>query len=189
MAEDQILENGLPQMNRYITDHRQDGKAVFNTEIPAPLSWQKLPNGAAFALSYTTNEFPVNLNSGKDIGKYQSYLQSPPGLTIPGGSVLRIVDMNPDSLSPMHRTVSLDYGVVIEGEVDLVLDSGEVRHMKRGDIAIQRGTMHAWRNPSKTEWARVLFVLQESQPLQLEDGKTLGEDYGHGMDGVPSSHS
>lgn len=189
MAERQMLDNGLPQMNRQITDHNKDGKAVFTSEIEARLSWQNLPNGARFALSYTTSEFPVDLNGGKDIKKYQSYLQSPPGLTIPGGSVLRIVDVSPDSVSPMHRTVSLDYGVVIEGEVDLILDSGEVRHMKRGDIAIQRGTMHAWRNQSKTEWARLLFVLQESQPLQMEDGKILGEDYGQGMDGVPASHA
>ncbi|EEA20234.1 hypothetical protein EYB25_007763 [Talaromyces marneffei] len=180
MAEDQILDNGLPQLNRYITDHRPDGKAVFNTEIPAPLSWQKLPSGSAIALSYSTTEFPANLDGGKDIAKYQSYLQSPPGLTVPGGSVLRVVDLNPGSLSPMHRTLSLDYGVVMEGEIDLLLDSGEVRHMKRGDIIIQRGTMHAWRNPSKTDWARVFFVMQESQPVQLEDGKTLGEDDGMG---------
>ena len=46
----------------------------------------------------------------------------------------------------MHRTVSLDYGVVLEGEVELVLDSGETRLMKRGDVSVQRGTNHAWRN-------------------------------------------
>lgn len=53
--------------------------------------------------------------------------------------------MSPGLLSPMHRTVSLDYGVVLEGEVELVLDSGETRVLKRGDVAIQRGTCHAWR--------------------------------------------
>jgi len=46
----------------------------------------------------------------------------------------------------MHRTVSLDYGIVLEGDVELVLDSGEKRAMKQGDVAIQRGTNHAWRN-------------------------------------------
>ena len=86
----------------------------------------------------------------------------------------------------MHRTVSLDYGVVLEGEVELVLDSGETRIMKRGDVAIQRGTNHAWRNTSSTQWARMMYVLQESKPVQLGE-KALGEDYGEGMDGVPSS--
>lgn len=46
----------------------------------------------------------------------------------------------------MHRTTSLDYGIVLEGEVELILDSGERRAMKAGDIAVQRATMHAWRN-------------------------------------------
>jgi quercetin dioxygenase-like cupin family protein len=85
----------------------------------------------------------------------------------------------------MHRTVSLDYGVVIEGEMELVLDSGETRLMRRGDMAIQRGTMHAWRNPSATDWARMLYVLQECEPVEVA-GKKLGEDYGD-MQGVPKS--
>ena len=84
----------------------------------------------------------------------------------------------------MHRTVSLDYGIVIEGEVELVLDSGETRSLKPGDIAVQRSTMHAWRNVSKN-WSRMVFVLLPCLPVEV-GGKTLGEDYG-GMEGVPKS--
>ena len=86
----------------------------------------------------------------------------------------------------MHRTVSLDYGVVLEGEVDLILDSGEVKRMKRGDVAIQRGTMHAWKNPSETEWARMLFVLQDCQDVWV-NGQVFKEDLGKGTEGVPPS--
>jgi quercetin dioxygenase-like cupin family protein len=85
----------------------------------------------------------------------------------------------------MHRTVSLDYGCVLEGEVELLLDSGEKRIMKRGDVAIQRGTMHQWINRSTTEWTRMLFVLQESKPLEIA-GKKFGEQLS-GMAGVRSS--
>lgn len=85
----------------------------------------------------------------------------------------------------MHRTVSLDYGCVLEGEVELLLDSGEKRTMKRGDVAIQRGTMHQWINHSKTEWTRMLFVLQESKPLSIA-GEKFGECLA-GMAGVRSS--
>ncbi|PWY90703.1 hypothetical protein BO70DRAFT_367957 [Aspergillus heteromorphus CBS 117.55] len=61
----------------------------------------------------------------------------------------------------MHRTLSLDYGVVIEGEVELLLDSGERRRLGRGDVVVQRGTMHAWRNGEGEGhgWARMLYVL------------------------------
>ena len=85
----------------------------------------------------------------------------------------------------MHRTISLDFGVVLEGEIEVVLDSGETRLLKRGDLAIQRGTMHAWHNTSTTEWARMLYFLQESHPLEIA-GEKLAEDYGT-MTGVRKS--
>lgn len=179
-------DNNLPSINRFITTHNAEGKATFSDTVPELLDWKPLPNGAKFGLGYTTEQYPVDFNDDKDLSTYQSFLKSPPGLVVPGGTVLRFVDCPPNSLSPMHRTVSLDYGVVLEGEVELVLDSGETRAMKRGDVAIQRGTNHAWRNASPTNWARMMYVLQESQPIQL-GGKALGEDYGVGMDGVPAS--
>jgi quercetin dioxygenase-like cupin family protein len=161
--------SNLPPIRRLITTHDSSGKATFSK----------------FWLAYTTKEFPVNLNQERDIEDYKPFLESPPGLVASNGTVLRFVDAPPDSLSPMHRTVSLDYGVVIEGEMELVLDSGEVKQMKRGDVAIQRATMHAWRNPSKTEWARMMYVLQGSKAVSV-DGKELGEEYGN-MQGVPKS--
>jgi quercetin dioxygenase-like cupin family protein len=85
----------------------------------------------------------------------------------------------------MHRTVSLDYGIVLIGEIELVLDSGEVKLMKQGDVCVQRGTMHAWWNVSQTQWARMLFVLQPSLPVKV-DGEELTEDYG-AMEGVRAS--
>lgn len=186
-APEGIMEdNNLPSIKRFITTHNDEGRATFSNAVPESVDWKTLPNGAKFGLGYTTSEFPVDFHQNKDMATYRTFLSSPPGLAIPGGTVLRFVDCPPTSLSPMHRTVSLDYGVVLEGEVELVLDSGEKRAMKRGDVAIQRGTNHAWRNPSPTQWARMMYVLQESQPIQHE-GKTLGEDYGVGMDGVPAS--
>ena len=178
-------DNNLPSINRFITDHDSSGKAIFTTTIPEPLAWSSLPNRAKFALGYTTTASPVSFSDQKDLSTYRHYQTNPPGIVIPGGTVLRFVDSPPGSLSPMHRTVSLDYGVVLEGEVELVLDSGEVRLMKRGDVAIQRGTMHAWRNVSETKWARMMYVLQESEAVKV-DGRELGEDYGD-MEGVRAS--
>ena len=172
---------------QFSTDHNEEGKAIFSKKVPEPLDWQTLPDGAKFSLGYATNKYPVDLNNGADISRYEQYQKELPGITIPGGTVLRLVDVLPGALSPMHRTVSLDYGVVLEGEVELVLDSGEVRLLKRGDIAIQRGTNHAWRNASKTNPARMLYVLQEALPLEI-GGKKLEEDYG-GMSGVKPSNA
>lgn len=193
------LPNNLPSINRYITDHDSTGQAVFNQTFPDRLEWQ--PVGTAnFALGYTTSSYPVHFydksknDTTADIAQYSQYLENKPGIVIPGGTVLRIVDCAPGSLSPMHRTVSLDYGVVLEGEIELILDSGETRRMKKGDVSIQRGTMHAWRNVApEGQWSRMLYVLQESDPVQVkkEDGQvvSLEEDYGVGMDGVRPSGS
>ncbi|KAF6813340.1 cupin domain containing protein [Colletotrichum sojae] len=178
--------NDLRNPNRFITDHRPDGKAVFNTTLAEPIPPQTVGGNAVFYLGYTTEQTPTSFDNNADVTAYASRLADPPGIVIPGGSVMRIVDMPPGSLSPMHRTVSLDYGVVLEGEVDLVLDSGETRRMRRGDVSVQRGTMHAWKNVSETGWARMLYVLQESKPLEV-GGKVLGEDYGEGMGDVKPS--
>lgn len=60
--------------------------------------------------------------------------------------------------------------------------------MHRGDMAVQRATMHAWRNPSKSEWSRMPFVLQDWAPLKI-GGKALKEDLGRGVKGLPPSEN
>jgi quercetin dioxygenase-like cupin family protein len=178
-------EETVRPVKRFITTHNSEGKAVFSSAIPEQAAFQVLPDGAGFFLGYATSTFPVELSSDTDIQNYSSYLSNLPGITIPGGTVMRVVNMLPGATSPMHRTVSLDYGVVIEGEVELVLDSGETRRMGPGDMAVQRGTNHAWRNMSETKWARMLYVLQEARPIVVE-GRELEEDYG-GIPGVRPS--
>ena len=65
----------------------------------------------------------------------------------------------------MHRTHSLDYGLILRGRVDLELDGGEVLHLHSGDVIVQRGTNHLWFDPSHTEWTRVAFVLLDALPV------------------------
>ncbi|KAH9909373.1 hypothetical protein F4778DRAFT_716485 [Xylariomycetidae sp. FL2044] len=177
--------NDLPVIKRYITDHNEAGKAIVSKALPEELPGKTIYNGAKFSLGYVTDERPVSLAGGRDVDTYAGYLDNHPGIVVPGGTVVRYVDSPPGSLSPMHRTVSLDYGVVLEGEVELVLDGGETRLLRRGDLCVQRGTMHAWRNPSPTEWARMMYVLQECEPVVVVvagggggEKRTLGEDYG-----------
>ncbi len=103
-----------------------------------------------FFLRYITSDFPVRLASDADMTEYLGYVKGSrqAGLINKGGSVLRVCNFAPGSVTPMYRTVSLDLGIVVAREVELVLDSGETRLMKVGDIAVQRETMHAWRVPS-----------------------------------------
>jgi quercetin dioxygenase-like cupin family protein len=74
----------------------------------------------------------------------------------------------------MHRTNSIDYGIVLSGEVELELDGGVKALLGAGSIIVQRGTMHLWRNPSSTVTCRIAFVLIEAQPFE-HDGAQLPE--------------
>jgi hypothetical protein len=182
------LNGKLSHPQRLITTHNEEGKAILEPELSSKAPFYALGKGdtdAFFAQAYVTEGFPTKLADGADLDVYKHYLNQPPGITVSKGTVLRYVDIPPDFTSPMHQTVSLDYGVLLEGEVDLVLDSGETRAMKRGDVCIQRATMHAWRNTSKTEWARMLYILQPVQPFTVA-GEELKEDYG-GMKNVKAS--
>jgi quercetin dioxygenase-like cupin family protein len=91
------------------------------------------------------------------------------------GSVCRAVDMPPHHSSQMHRTVSLDYGVVVAGELELELEhldgKNEFRKLKIGDVVVQRGTNHAWHNRGDS-WGRMVYVLIGADQVNL-NGKTL----------------
>jgi len=183
MAERPLLPNGLPDVQRLITTHDSSGKAIFSKDLPSESSFRQVSLGANFFLGYTTKGFPVDLNADKadavpkDVQSYEKDLNSPPGgLSITNGTALRFVDFAPSKEPYMHRTESIDYGVVLEGVMELILDSGEKRIMKRGDVCVQRGTMHAWKNITENEgWARMLFTLVAAEKVVV-GGQGLGED-------------
>jgi quercetin dioxygenase-like cupin family protein len=177
-------QSPLPRSKRYITTHNSEGKAIFSNKVSPDVKWGNIGK-AQFFLGYATKKFPSKLDDEEDITIYDDLVQNPPGIVITTGTVLRVVDMRPGHVSPMHRTVSLDYAVCLEGEVEMIVDSGESRILRRGDLGIQRATNHQWRNRSDTEWARMLYVLTPVEPITV-GGKTLGEDYGD-MQGVAKS--
>ncbi|KAK7179661.1 hypothetical protein DPSP01_011590 [Paraphaeosphaeria sporulosa] len=170
----------LTPPKRFITTHREDGKAVFEERFGEETEMVTMPDGIAFGLDFTSKGIPISMAQDKDLDVYSNYLKNPPGLTISNGNVLRHVDIPPSMECTMHRTVSLDYGIVLEGQIDLLLDSGEQRTMKVGDVAIQRGTMHQWINRDTEKYCRMLFVLVDSEPLVIA-GKKLGEE----LDAMP----
>lgn len=177
--------SNLPQYHRFITTHNPAGEAIVHSHTP--FTWAAYDNeNLAFAVPYTTSTFPADLNADADLVTHDRVIASGTlGLVNPRGTVLRCVDFAPGYACGMHRTQSLDYGIVMEGAVDMVLDSGEVHSLKRGDVAVQRATQHQWVNRSATEWARMMFVLQDCQPLVV-GGVEMGEDLGTNS-GLPPS--
>ncbi|KAI1169620.1 hypothetical protein F4777DRAFT_202157 [Nemania sp. FL0916] len=176
------LNTNLPATKTLITGHNAEGKAIVQSARPA--NWKVFEGGEMGFNQIYTNHAPADLNGDGDLQFHDDKMASGDlGLVLKSGTVCRMVDFAPGYVCMMHRTQSLDFGIVVEGEVDLILDDGTSSRMGRGDIAVQRATMHSWRNPSPTNWTRMVFVLQDTKPV-IVGGKRYGEDYGRGTEGL-----
>lgn len=184
MDKEQITETSLSPfrpVTRYVTGHSPDGKAIVHSTSQLPWLTMRHPVDdsiqGCLANQWTTSDTPVNLNGDADIVAYEEAKKGPAGLVLPGGTVSRVLDLPPDLDGIMHRTLSVDVGIVVEGTIEMELDSGQRITLERGDIIVQRATSHGWKNKSKTEWARIFFSITESQPVRV-GGRTLGHDLG-----------
>ncbi len=161
-----MSDSSLPDVQRVVTGHDADGRAVFKSEDTTPTTM--IPSGdAAFLLIWTTETVPADNNDETD-GRLRDA-----GLTLNQGSVIRVVDMLPGKQSPMHRTNSIDYGIVLSGEIELELEDGAKRTVREGGIIIQRGTNHLWRNTTDKP-TRIAFILIEA-PAYVHNGTPLEE--------------
>ncbi|GKT40194.1 uncharacterized protein ColSpa_00375 [Colletotrichum spaethianum] len=163
----------LGPVRRHITTHDANGRAVFSDAFPVEVTADALPN-MFFHTCYTTSESPVSMGDDKDLAAYAPHHPRMPTLHLPSGSVLRVVDFGPNTEPMMHRTESCDYGIVLKGEVECHLDDGNVRKLSEGEIMIQRGTMHGWKNATD-KWARVVFCLQPAEPVKVA-GQVMEDD-------------
>lgn len=166
-------------MSQLITTHNATGQAIFSSKVPEQQHELVLPFGG-MRIIYSSNSIPSNLNTEADIDQY-SHMRTaglPNGaICPPGGVAAAIVSLAPGAESPMHRTVTMDWAVILEGEVDLILDGGETRRLRVGDSVVVRGTMHQWANRSRGGgWARMVAFAQDIVPIEV-DGKELGTDF------------
>ncbi|XVU23554.1 cupin domain-containing protein [Actinoplanes sp. CA-054009] len=144
---------------RVVTGHTPTGVSVVLSDAPVPVSRDLPADGVAFHEIWNTTATPAPLTATEDEPTTAPLAVPPP----PHGTRIRINEFRPGHLdenglqSPIHRTASVDYGIVLEGELTLLLDDSEVT-LHPGDVVIQRGTAHAWANRASTV-ARVAFIL------------------------------
>jgi quercetin dioxygenase-like cupin family protein len=144
---------GTAPPRRIVTGHDAAGRGRVLNDGPPPASYT-IADGATFHDMWVTNTSPVPITAGEDEPVRPREALGPPL----DGTRVRIVDMPPGARSSMHRTESVDYGVVLSGEITLVLDDGSATTVQAGELVVQRGTDHAWENRSDRP-ARILFVL------------------------------
>lgn len=174
----------FPSIHRVVTGHNEQGQAIVVSNGPLPTVQEILAiPGTVFHEVWSTESTPVVVNNGADptlgpvmlpppkMGTRVRFVDIPPETAeflasseaqmktafsqIGDEGASKVKAGSPHPL--MHRTESVDYGVVIEGELTLVLDEGEVA-LKQGSVVVQRGTSHAWANRSGKP-CRMLFVL------------------------------
>ena len=151
---------------RIVTTHDPKGLSVIGRDDV--LTPQRITMIDADLQLVWTNPVPADNNDDQDGGARDA------GFTLKGGAVIRIVDLLPGTATPMHRSHSIDYGIVLSGRLEMQLDGGDRVSLSAGDIVVQRGTNHLWRNPSDNLVCRVAFVLIEAAPVII-DGRALEE--------------
>lgn len=176
---------------RIVTGHDAAGKAValFDGAVDAH---QRSPGGNAITMLWITHETPADVGGSADRAAVKIGVPPPAN-----GSIFRIVDFPPTKpgtghvdhdailrgmgIDPAtqgymrhantHRTRSVDYAIVLDGEIDMLMDDTEV-HMNAGDVLVQQGTNHAWVN-NGTKPCRIAFILIDAkEPPAWKQGWT-----------------
>jgi mannose-6-phosphate isomerase-like protein (cupin superfamily) len=150
-------------IRRVVTGHDDSGRAVVAIDEISRNMISRRPRHQSCVI-WSTGSFPSDNGSVLDGGA------RPVASTDPGGSVFRIVEYAPGVAPRNHRTESIDYAVVMAGEIDMEIDGATV-HLRQGDVLVQRGTIHNWSNPGTVPCV-IAFVLIAAAPVERA-GRTL----------------
>ena len=151
------------QVRRVVTGHDKTGRAIIKIDEISQNVRSARP-GTSACVVWTSEGFPISNKGDADEGLRET------GTTHADGTVFRILELAPGHSPRNHRTDSLDYAVVMSGEIDMEIDGATV-HLKAGDVLVQRGTVHNWINRG-TEPCRIAFVLISAKPVEA-GGKVL----------------
>ncbi|KAG9253964.1 uncharacterized protein F5Z01DRAFT_655618 [Emericellopsis atlantica] len=148
------------------TIHKEDGTSVFAPEDELAPFAPMGPGRTVFTVLDTRQSVPVN-----NLAPIKAFAPQIPRCP-EKGVIFCITDLQAGDSSPMHRTVSIDYCVVLSGQVVLKLESGEERTAKAGEFIVQQGVNHQWINKTQ-EVCRLGFVMIASEKIMMKDGELL----------------
>jgi quercetin dioxygenase-like cupin family protein len=147
-------------IRRVVTGH--DGKNVAKVIREGAATNTKTPReGVASTLMWCSDAMPADISIGENVEDLGARIlgTAPP----PNGSRFIVMEFAPGIASEMHRTETIDYIVMLSGEIEMDMDDSTVK-LRAGDIMVQRGTNHAWANRSDQP-CRIAFVLVDAEPL------------------------
>jgi len=151
-----------------VTAHDAAGNAIIAADGEVPLFYPMGPTGSSFAVFDVRGAVPVD--NAETTQPHANKIPRCP----PGGITFGITNIAPNFTVPMHRTLSLDYAVVISGEIVVLLEGGHETTVRAGDFIVQGGVNHQWVNKTDEE-CRMAFVTVSSDKVKLADGTELEE--------------
>lgn len=143
-------------VRRVVTGHDEQGRAVVTMDDHPTNRISNRPGHEALVV-WTTKETPADVSSHADGGEWE--VTTPP---ITNGSIFRVIEYAPGVESRMHQTATIDYAVILSGEIVMRLDEGHEVHLKAGDVLVQRATIHDWINRGN-EPCVIAFVLLDAK--------------------------
>ena len=147
-------------VRRVVTGHDGKGQAVVMIDESAKNLQAPRP-GVTASVIWTTDTIPADNDGSADGAKRKV------GTTLAGGTVFRVIEFLPGNAERVHRTDSIDYAVVISGEIDMQLEPGDAEvHLRAGDVIVQRGTVHNWVNRGSAPCI-IAFVLIDAKPVTV----------------------
>ena len=151
----------IDSLRRVVTGHDAQGRSTVFIDATVSNVFSPRP-GAAFSVIWSSDGgFPVSNDGNQDPSNRKI------GTSIGSGTVFRIVSFGPGVTPRNHRTDSIDYAVVMAGEIDIVLETGPVR-LRAGDVLVQRGTIHDWVN-NGSEPCVMAFALIAAKPVTINE--------------------
>jgi len=160
---------GYSPIRRVVTGHDANETAKVLIDGP-PTNRRTSKSGGVSTLIWCTDRTPASISVGENIEDMGArMLGTPPP---PNGTRFTVNDIPPGRSGPMHRTETIDYVIVLSGEIDMETDDSTIK-LKAGDVLVQRGTNHAWINHG-TKPARVAFILIDAKPLGIGHPVTGG---------------
>jgi quercetin dioxygenase-like cupin family protein len=157
-------------IRRVITGH--DGNNVAKVILEGPAANTKRPrDGVSSTLMWCSDQMPTDIAVGANVEDMGARIlgTAPPA----NGSRFIVMEFAPGIASEMHRTETIDYIVMLSGEIEMDMDDSTVK-LRAGDIMVQRGTNHAWVNRS-TAPARLAIVLLDARPLGIGQPRLRGD--------------
>jgi len=160
------------KVRRVVIGYNADGKAVVKTDEQLTAVSRGGVAGVSGCEIWSTDQMPIDNSMAADAAQRAGFVPQNNNYVGTGqGPLMRIDEWDPGCGRFTHRTETLDYIIMLSGEIDLELDSGEVAHLKSDDVLLNRGMIHTWVNKGSVP-AVMAVIMIDAKPVEV-NGKVL----------------